>query len=162
MGPARRTLVGHWRQELTDLQTGLAKLEQKRKEYQKPDSMQPAPLYKAATNIDYLKFFQVTHQPVTAAIPGTPLTIRIKVQANDGLKWVRLLYRDVNQYEDFKTLDMKPSKQKDEFEATIPGEEIKSKWDLMYLVEMMGKKKNGAIYPDLNKQTPYVVVKVAH
>lgn len=161
MGPARRTLVGHWRQELTDLQTGLANLEQKRKEYQKPDSMQPAPQYKA-TNIDYLKLFEVTHQPVTAAIPDTPVTIRIKIQANGGLKWVHLLYRDVNQYEDFKTLDMKPSKQKDEFEATIPGEEIKSKWDLMYLVEMMDKNKNGAIYPDLNKQTPYVVIKVAH
>ncbi len=26
------------------------------------------------------------------------------------------------------------------FEATIPGEEIKSEWDLMYLVEMIGQE----------------------
>ncbi len=100
---------------------------------------------------------------VADKVPGLPVMYGLdKLTAALAKKWVHLLYRDVNQYEDFKTLDMKPSKQKDEFEATIPGEEIKSKWDLMYLVEMMDKNKNGTIYPDLNKLTPYVVIKVAH
>ena len=52
--------------------------------------------------------------------------------------------------------------QKNEFKAIIPGDQIKSKWDLMYLLEIMDKNKNSIIYPDLNKQTPYIVVKVTH
>jgi hypothetical protein len=30
----------------------------------------------------------------------------------------------------------------------------------MYLIEMMDTKGRGAIYPDLSKETPYVVVKL--
>jgi hypothetical protein len=28
----------------------------------------------------------------------------------------------------------------------------------MYLIEVMDNKGNGRIYPDLNKETPYVIV----
>lgn len=48
------------------------------------------------------------------------------------------------------------------YEAIIPGEAIKSKWDIMYLIEIMDLKNHGIIYPDLSKETPYVVVKVSH
>ncbi|MEJ7738340.1 MAG: hypothetical protein WKF97_13005 [Chitinophagaceae bacterium] len=161
MGPRKRTLVGHWKQELTDLETGFAKLEQLRKNYQKPDSAKLAPLYKPAANIDYTKLFQITHRPVAAVHPGQPITLSVKVTAASGLKWVHLLYREVNQYKEFKTLDMHATGEKDVYEATIPGGDITSQWDLMYLVEVMDKNKNGIIYPDLDKQTPYVVVKVS-
>jgi hypothetical protein len=161
MGPRTRTLVGHWRQELTSLQTGLEKLEQMRKNYQHTDSAKKATLYQSSADINYTKLFRVTHNPIAIAHAGQPVTVKVKVSAAAGLKWVHLLYRDVNQYEDFKTLDMSLTLDKDVYEATIPGENIKSKWDLMYLIEIMDLNKKGIIYPDLQVQTPYIVVKVS-
>ncbi len=158
----KQTLTGSWKQEFADLETGFAKLEQMRKAYQKPDSSKAAPHYKSVSNIDYNSLFRLTHQPVATAQAGHPVTIHVKVTAVAGLKWVHLLYRDVNQYEDFKTLDMLATGEKDVYEATIPGTDITSKWDLMYLIEVMDQNKYGTIYPDLNKQTPYVVVKVSY
>jgi hypothetical protein len=45
-------------------------------------------------------------------------------------------------------------------EGTIPGENIDPSFDLMYLFEVMDNAGNGMIYPDLAKETPYIVVKV--
>jgi len=156
------TLTGNWKQELTDLETGFDKLEQVRKTYQKPDSSKLVQYYTSVENIDYNTLFGITHQPVTNADIGQPVTIRVKVTTAAGLKWVHLLYRDVNQYEEFKTLDMHSTGEKDIYEAAIPGDQITSKWDLMYLIEIMDKNKKGVIYPDLNKVCPYIVVKVSH
>ena len=57
-------------------------------------------------------------------------------------------------------MPMLPTGKGNEFEATIPGEDIDPKFDLMYLFEVMDNAGNGKIYPDLTKETPYVVVKV--
>ena len=48
----------------------------------------------------------------------------------------------------------------DRYEATIPASQIDPQFDLMYLFEVMDNKGNGKIYPDLEKETPYIVVKV--
>ena len=74
------------------------------------------------------------------------------------LVWVRLRYRSVTQYEDFRTLDMLPTGSKDEYQAAVPGDHLDPKWDFMYLIEVMDNSGNGAIYPDLEMETPYVVV----
>lgn len=158
----KTALTGSWKQELGLMETGFTKLEQMRSAFQASATLTKAPLYKPSENIDYYSLFKITHQPVTSCSPGKSVTVRIKTTSVNGLKWIRLLYRDVNQYEEYKTLEMKDSGNKDEYEAIIPGEAIKSKWDLMYLVEIMDLKNHGIIYPDLNKETPYVVVKVAH
>ena len=42
----------------------------------------------------------------------------------------------------------------------VPAEHVVSKWDFMYLIEVMDRHGNGKIYPDLNKEMPYVVVKL--
>jgi len=31
-------------------------------------------------------------------------------------------------------------------------------WDLMYFIEAMNKSGNGQIHPDLNRETPYIIV----
>jgi hypothetical protein len=49
---------------------------------------------------------------------------------------------------------------KDEYEAVVPGEDVVAKWDFMYLIEVMDENGNGKIYPDLENETPYVVVKL--
>ena len=43
---------------------------------------------------------------------------------------------------------------------TIPGEDLPAKWDFHYFFEVMDTKGNGKIYPDLEKETPYIVVKL--
>ena len=57
-------------------------------------------------------------------------------------------------------LNMLPTGKGDEYEATIPGEDIDPHFDFMYLFEVMDNAGNGRIYPDLSKETPYTVVKV--
>jgi len=46
------------------------------------------------------------------------------------------------------------------YAARIPGTFITAKWDLIYYVEAIDKNGNGRIYPDLDKETPYVIVAV--
>jgi hypothetical protein len=103
---------------------------------------------------------EVVHKTVAVAQAGKPLVIRAKVSDPSGVKWVRVLYRHVNQKEDFTTLPMTPIPTSDWFEATIPGSCISPEWDFMYFIEAMDNVGNGRIYPDLEKETPYVIVKV--
>ena len=86
----------------------------------------------------------------------------ITTQVSDaaGVKWVHLHYRSVNQFEDYKTLDMANTEVDDEYKAVVPGQDIDAKWDFMYLIEVMDNNGNGAIYPNIEKETPYIVVKL--
>ena len=73
---------------------------------------------------------------------------------------MRLRYRGLSQHQDFQVLPMLPTGRNNEFQATIPAEDIDPKFDLMYLFETMDNQGNGKIYPDLAKETPYIVVKI--
>ena len=100
------------------------------------------------------------HTPIITASPGIPLKISARVRDPNGVKWSRVRYRSVTQFEDFKTIEMKRIDGNDEFETVIPGNQLVEQWDFMYLFEVMDNNGNGKIYPDLEKQTPYVVVKL--
>jgi len=102
----------------------------------------------------------VSHKAVTKCTPGKPLTITAEVQDPSGVKWVRLRYRGVNQHQDYRTLQMLPTGGRDEYRAEIRAEHIRPEWDLMYFIEVMDNCGNGKVYPDLEKETPYVVVNV--
>lgn len=104
---------------------------------------------------------QVKHEHITRASAGKPLMITTQVSDAAGVKWVRLHYRSVNQFEDYKkTLDMADTEVDDEYKAVVPGQDIDAKWDFMYLIEVMDNNGNGAIYPNIEKETPYIVVKL--
>ena len=66
----------------------------------------------------------------------------------------------MSQHQDFQLLTMLPTGSGNEYEATIPGDQIGKEFDFMYFFEVMDNAGNGKIYPDLAKETPYVVVKV--
>jgi hypothetical protein len=102
----------------------------------------------------------LAHDPVQSARPGNALRIAASIKSGSGLEWVRLRYRSVNQYQDYFTLDMLPTGEQDRYEAQIPGEHIPGEWDFMYFFEVMDKQGNGRIFPDAEKQTPYVIVKL--
>ena len=103
----------------------------------------------------------VAHQPVLNAPAGQPVRIAAQVNDPSGVKWVRLRYRAVNQHQDFRTLPMLPAGEKDEYRAEVPAADINPQWDFMYLIETMDNAGNGRVWPDLERETPYVVVKLA-
>ena len=102
----------------------------------------------------------VKHKRVKSARPERPLTVRAEVHDPSGIKCVRLRYRRVDQTQDFKSLAMEPTGKKGVFQAVVPAEDIVTTYDFMYLIEAVDNHGNGAIYPDLEKETPYIVVKL--
>ena len=153
-----KNISGHWKDELIALNKGIAKLQDQRKNFKPIGAVKPAPHYKPASDGDNGKYFTISHKRVTSAPIGKSITIVVKVRATAGVKWVRLQYRSVDQYKDFQMLSMVKSGEKDTYRVTIPADQINTKYDLMYLIEAMDKNGKGFIYPDVNKETPYVVV----
>jgi len=153
-------LSGHWKDELRYLEEGLKKLEQQRLNLKPESTPMNAPQYRFAENADNSYLFKIYHQPVVSAPTGKPITVSINVTASAGIKWVHLLYRNVNQDVEYKTLAMEPSEKSDIFKATVPAEQINPAWDFMYLIEVMDNNGRGKIYPDFNKETPYIITKL--
>ena len=102
----------------------------------------------------------VLHKPIISSPAEKPLKVTATVRDPAGVKWVRLRYRSVNQHQDYQKLDMLPTGSNDEYSAVVPDEYLVPKWDFMYLIEVMDNHGNGMIYPDLEKEMPYVVVKL--
>jgi hypothetical protein len=158
MGVRGANLCGHWKDELAALEKGIDGLERQLHETSIATLATLAPRYRAAESATEAPM--VTHQAVINAPAEKPLTIQAEVRAPSGVKWVRLRYRSANQHQDYHVLSMLPMGEKDRYQAVIPAEHVVSKWDLMYFIETMDNHDHGRIYPDLNKETPYIVVKL--
>jgi len=98
--------------------------------------------------------------PAREAVPGQDVVIAASVDAPAGVKWLRLRYRHMTQFEDYATAEMAPDSRTGLYTGKIPGAFVDPKWDLMYFIEAVGNDGAGRIYPDLEKETPYVVVPV--
>ncbi len=103
---------------------------------------------------------RVKHEHVTGAPAVEPLSITARVNDTAGVKWVRLRYRSVTQFQDYKTLEMAETGIDSQYKTIVPGPDVDAKYDFMYLIEVMDSNGNGAIYPDMERQAPYVVVKL--
>jgi hypothetical protein len=160
MGVRGAGLCGHWRDELAALEKGLQALERRRGDARPGAATKPAPRYAVPPGDAAGDALVVTHRSVTRAPAGKPLAVTAQVRAPAGIKWVRLRYRSVNQYEDYRTLPMLPTGDKDGYRAEVPPEHVMPAWDLMYLIEVMDNRGHGRVYPDLNTETPYVVVRL--
>jgi hypothetical protein len=87
-----------------------------------------------------------------------PLTVRAHVEDPSGVKSVWVRFRSVNQKQDYATIRMLPTGSNNEYAAQIPGGYLDPRWNFMYFIEAFDTKGNGTIFPDLNKQSPYIVV----
>jgi hypothetical protein len=97
--------------------------------------------------------------PAATLLPiTTGLEVAAKVTAPAGVKWARLRYRHANQTEDYQTAEMTLDPKSGNYTARIPSEFRNPKWDLMYFVEVVDENGAGRIFPDLEKETPYIVV----
>ncbi len=102
----------------------------------------------------------LTHTPIASAPAERPLTVAATVRDPAGVKWVRLRYRSVTQFDDYRTLEMEPTGNGGGYRAVVPAEHIPARWDFMYFFEVMDRVGNGRIYPDFERETPYIVVKL--
>jgi hypothetical protein len=103
---------------------------------------------------------RVELEPIAIARPGKDLIVTARVSDPSGVKSVRLRYRHVTQFEDYQAAEMRQDAQSGLRSATIPGAFIVPQWDLMYLVEAIDAHGNGRMYPDMETQMPYVIVKL--
>ncbi len=102
----------------------------------------------------------VIHEPIARAPAAKPLKVTATARDPSGVKWVRLRYRGVNQMFDYRTLPMLPTGEKDQYQAEVPAEHVAARWNFMYFIEVMDTCGNGKIHPDLETETPYVVVRL--
>ena len=160
MGNRRYGLSGHWRDELPALRQGIEALEQERRTIPiEANNKSGAAAAVHAADTDQQPP-AVEHTPVASAAAGEPLRIALRATDPSGVKWVRLRYRHVTQYEDYRTTEMTKDPTSGLYAAVIPGDFIVTRWDLMYFVEVMDNRGNGAIYPDLELEIPYIIVPV--
>lgn len=103
---------------------------------------------------------KVKLQRIKSAPINKALKIEAEVSDTSGVQNVILRYRRVNQFEDYQSLEMTKKGTSDTYEATMPSDFFDGKYDVMYFVEVMDAKRNGKIYPDLEKEAPYVIVKL--
>ncbi len=152
-------LSGHWKEELGYLEKGLMELEEKRKELGVNNKPRTAPTYKPIPSGGINNLFQITHEPVKTAPLGQPIQISVHVEADNGVKWVRLRHRAVNQHLDYETLPMK-SVENGNYEVRVPAKMIDTTYNFMYFIEVMDKNGNGLIHPNLEVETPYVILEL--
>jgi hypothetical protein len=156
--------TGHWRDELALLEKAHAELK-----------ALPATGTAACPSLDYRDATDrtapiVKSTPVLKALPHQPIEISARIIDPSGVKWARVLYRGLTQFQNYQTVEM--IRDGDKFTATIPAAKVDevtefaaetgAKWDLMYLIEAMDTKKNGRIWPDFEETAPYVFVTLPH
>jgi len=146
----------HWKEEYQLLRRDFDQLLAERQKAVPSDAvLVHLPLRTAAAQPPSVKLM-----PAPVARPLHGLDISVKVTAPAGLKWVRLRYRHVTQYEDYQTAAMAFHPETEVYTGNIPASFVDAKWDLMYFIEAVGKDGAGRMYPDLETGTPYVVVPV--
>jgi hypothetical protein len=160
MGVSVADLCGHWKDELSKLEDGLHKLEQQR-QHADPGAMTvKAPVYKVSPAQPFDALFRVELLTPGEALANQSVSIRLRASAPRGIKWIRLFYRAVNQQLEYKDLPMEPDGRPDGYRAVIPVAGIDPSYDLMYYIALMDKGGYGRIFPDLNKETPYKIIKL--
>ena len=158
MGARNHALCGHWRDELVRLENDYKDLEAMccppEASWLKEKVWQPAPA--AAADLP-----RVEHTPPTGVRPGTPLRLVVRVLDPAGVASVTLRYRHVTQFEDYATLTLAPTGAPDEYAATVPAAFLVPEWDFMYFVEVTNRAGRGTQWPDLAKEAPYVILRLA-
>jgi hypothetical protein len=158
-GASERGFPHHWKDELPAMESEFKQLlaERQAATTNGTSNVVVTPMPVGGPTLPSVKILPVEHGKV---VPGEDIKIGARVVAPAGIKWIRLRYRHVNQKEDYQSVDMLPGGKADLYEARIPGSFVTPQWDVMYYIEIVDKRSNGRIYPDLERETPYVVLNV--
>jgi hypothetical protein len=155
MGARGYQLCGHWRDAIPVLEANLEELEAQARSL--PDDRAAGTAWTPASAGDRTPPM-VDGDRVTTAPVGQPIRIVVRATDPSGMRSLKLRYRHVTQYEDYLTLDLKPTGRPDEYAATIPGNFVIPKWDVTYFVEAIDGAGNGTMWPDFLHEAPYVFV----
>jgi hypothetical protein len=149
---ARPYFPRHWREELDRMTADLDRLVASRPADDRADARMPArpPIDRPLPS--------VTVDRAPAADAGRALTVTAHI-TGVPVGSVTLRYRHLTQYEDYQAVAMAPGAG-GAFSAAIPGPFITPAWDVMYFVEVITRDGAGRSYPDLERETPYVIVPV--
>lgn len=91
---------------------------------------------------------------------NSEITVTARVTDPAGIESVVLRFRRVSQFADYQALPMTRAAGSDQYEAVIPAAYSDGKYDVMYFVEVMDKQGNGRMVPDMEEETPYVIVRL--
>ena len=94
------------------------------------------------------------------ARPHEDLVIFARVTDPAGIQHVRLRYRRTPSLENYRTLTMTLSDRPGGYTARIPADFITPSHDLQYFIETTDTHGNGTNWPDLTRESPYVLVTV--
>jgi hypothetical protein len=156
-GAISRGFPRHWKDELKALDSEFTQLLAERQNAtQKPDTK----AFRIPVRDPNPKLPVVRFSPGSVAAPGQDFVVRARVAAPAGIKWIRLRYRHVNQKEDYQSVDMTLDSRTSPYIGSIPASFIDPQWDLMYFVEIVDRQGNGRMYPDLETETPYIMLAV--
>jgi hypothetical protein len=148
----------HWTEELGKLEEGLEELRKLPGRASLDGEVRERMLRRAAASPAEPLSIHVSRPP--AAEPGRDLMVTATAECGSGLKWIRLRYRHMTQFEDYESVDMTLDPDTGKFVAAIPGSFIVPEWDLMYFVEALAKNGDGRMAPDMEQEMPYVIVPV--
>lgn len=158
MGACNYNMCGHWKDDLGQLEEGLAALKVLREEFLEAHPDQEMLLPEAINRTSDQSGPDANIERVTSATVGKPIHVSAEVTDQSGVKWVRLRYRHLTQFEDYRTVEMKPDRTTGKFHGVIPGSFVVPKWDVIYFIETMDNAGNGKQYPDFETEAPYVIV----
>ena len=147
----------HWSEELRNLERDFEDLLTLRRNAQPRADARPIPASKASTDTTPPT---VEILPAGPAEPGHDYTISVRASDPSLIRSLRLRYRHLTQFEDYESVDMTAGATAGLHTARIPAGFITPKWDLMFFVEAIDNQGNGRIYPDLEVETPYLIVPV--
>jgi hypothetical protein len=145
----------HWKEEYALLQ----------KDFDQLQKEQASPVPNSGAPSGHSPLANLPSPPIAKIVPGgmaeggRDFAVSARVEAQSGVKSVRLRYRHVTQTEDYQTAEMAVDSSGN-YTGHIPASFIDTKWDLMYFIETIGNNGGGRMYPDLETEQPYVVVSV--
>jgi len=96
----------------------------------------------------------IDHSPPQSAKAGEPVGLWIDITPPQDGVTVRLYYRPVNQLAKFKMMETTGARSG----FTIPAEDVREEWDLMYYFEVLNSSGGGWFFPDPIQATPYYVI----
>jgi len=146
----------HWSQELAALQAGYKELSQLPSQKTMDADARERCVQGIKAHAPLPLFIDLKH--AGAATPGRDLVVTASDKGSGPPKAMKLRYRHVTQFEDYKSVDMTWDSQLKRFSAHIPGAFITPQWDLMYFVEALDHKGRSTRVPNWESEQPYVIV----
>ena len=164
-GSNRELFPGHWKNEYETLQKELVDTRLERSTLSAsevdPDELERIKVYRSRFNeseeIDS-EAPVVELDRISTAKAGSTINVSARVWDPSGLEGVVLRYRRVSQFEDYQSAPMLYDNTTGRYQARIPSEFTQGKYDVMYFIEATDKEGNGRMYPDMEKETPYIIV----